>query len=809
MPKINTMRTVICFLILLVSINFCTSQNSASFEPIQSKGTIPEDVLIKRSEKIKTAIEENASKKDKKRKKRAAFAASSAFSIHQLLLSGDVLYNDMYSTYLNKIKDELLANDEELRKTITVYAVKHYVPNAFTFNNGKVFFNIGLLAYIHSEAEIAFILAHEIAHYTHKHSIKTFEKATDIIPKGYTKNKDDIFAINQFSQEQEKEADSKGLELFLKSKYKRTSALLTFEDLERTEFPLMDYKFPRELISNSKLFFNNKYELDSIIPYELTTDSMVKRLEKRVKDEEDRLKEEANEKDNKNKKKKDKSKEKNKTTVLSKSNKKTSDDEDDDEDKKDDEDDKYTFETTHPEAPLRRKILLDKMINEKVDTTYGEDFIVSTEEDFYNIKRNAIIESIRNQIILHNYEEASYYAAGLLLIDSSDLYYKKLFAKSFGSMALFSNKEWKTVHTKFNKTKGYYSDYLYMMYNMYNTDKALLITSALNYCYIQHKMYPQDDEFRSLCVSLAYKLKKDFSIDENFFKDIEISKEAYTESKPNKEVYKKKKKAKKTDDNKNGKFDNLVVASMSEYKDEKELKNIFNEAKELDESLKKLDTDNKKEFEKWIDENNVGTINKVIVYFPYFRKYKKVDITSKKLAKDEKRNEEFKEQLLDAAKIAKLDMEILDNSSLSSDDIDKLNDISRIKEYFNNVTFNDYVYKPNLVDKKILNDLRAKYKSDHILFIGAAPYRSNSYALTIYGMFLWPYLALPEFLMFGSAYDFYAVTLNLSTGEIDYKNEILMKMKDNRLMGKAVLYTFLNDIKHTKYVLNKLETTKK
>ncbi len=802
------MRAIYSLLILFVSINICFCQNAPSFEPIKSTGKIPDDILIKRSEKIKTAIEENASKKDKKKKKREAFAANSAFSIHQLLLSGDVLYNDMYSNYLNKIKDELLKDDEELRKTITVYAVKHHVPNAFTYNNGKVFFNIGLFSYLHSEAEIAFVLAHEISHYTQKHSIKTFEKVTDVLPKGYTKNKDDIFSINQFSHEQEKEADSKGLELFLKSKYRRTSALLTFEDLERTEFPLMDYKFPREMISNSKLFFNNKYELDSIIPYELATDSMVKRLEKRAKQEEERLKEEANNKGKKKSKEKEKNK-KEKTSVLSKSNKKTSEDDEDDDDKKDDEEDTYTFETTHPEAPLRRKILLDKMVSEKIDTSYGEDFIVDSEEEFYNIKRNAIIESIRNQIILHNYEEASYYSAGLLLIDSSDLYYKKLFAKSFGSMALFSNKEWKTVHTKFNKAKGYYSDYLYMMYNMYNTDKALLITTALNYCYQQYKMYPEDEEFKNLCVSLAYKLKKDFSIDENFFKDVEISKEAYTDSKPNKEVYKKKKKSKKNDDNKSGKFDNLVVASMSEFKDEKELKNIFNEAKELDESLKKLETENKKEFEKWIDENNVGTINKVIVYFPYFRKYKKVDITSKKMAKDEKRNEEFKEQLLDAAKLAKLDMEILDNNSLSSDDVDKLNDISRIKEYFNNVTFNNYVYKPNLVDKKILNDLRAKYKSDHILFIGAAPYRSNSYALTIYGMFLWPYLALPEFLMFGSAYDFYAVTLNLSTGEIDYKNEILMKMKDNRLMGKAVLYTFLNDIKHTKYVLNKLESTKK
>lgn len=795
------MKTFIFAMILLVSSTFVYSQNP-SFEPVQSKGTLPEDILIRKSEKIKSAIEENASKKDKKRKKRAEFAAGSANSIHELLLSGDVLYNDMYSVYLNKIKDELLSQDEELRKKITVYAVKKSVPNAFTFNDGKVFFNIGLLSYLNSEAEIAFILAHEISHYTQKHSIKTFEKATDILPKGYTKNKNDIFAINQFSQEQEKEADSKGLELFIKSKYRRTGALSMFEALERTEFPLMDYKFPRELISNSRLFFNSKFELDSIIPYELATDSMVLKLEKKVKAEEDRLKEMA---ENKTKKKE---KTKTRTSVLTKS--KTSESDDDSEDNNDD-DEPFLFETTHPESPLRRKILSTKMNSEGVDTSIGDDFITSTEEEFFELKRNAIIESIRNQIINHQYEEASYYSAGLLLIDSNDLYFKKLFAKSFGSMALFSTKEWRNVHTKFNKTKGYYSDYLYMMYNMYNTDKALLITTALNYCYIQHKQYPKDLEFYELCVALAYKLKKEFSIDEKFFKDIEISKVTYNEEKAKKEIYKKdrKNKTKKNEDNRNGKFDNLVVTSLSEYKDENELKQIFNDAKNLEETKKVLDTDSKKEYEKWLNENSVGTIKKVIVYFPFFRKFKKVDITSNKIAKNEKRNDEFKEQILDAAKIANLEVEILDNSSLSSEDMDKLNDLSRLKEYFTNITFNDYVYKPNLLDKKILSDLRSKYKSDHILFIGAMPYISQTYLITLYGMFLWPYLALPDLLKFGSAYNFYAVTLNLSTGEIDYKNEISMNMKDNRLIGKAALYSFLNDIKHTKYVLDKIETSKK
>jgi len=291
------MRINILSLFLFAFSLFGTSQvQDSSFYPVISSGELPEEVIASKSKKIMDVVKNNVDSKSKKssdkkkEKKRKDFAAANALTIDQLMLSGVVLYNDPYSVLLNKIKDELLANNDSLRNKIVVYAVRKAVPNAMTFNDGKVFFNIGLLSYLRNEAEIAYILAHEISHYTCNHSIKRFEKAMDIVPKGYTKDKNDVFELNQFSQENEKEADKKGLALFLQSKYNCVNAIKMFETLEMSEYPVFDYKFPRSWISNSKLFFNSKFELDSIIPITLTSDSAIVELEKKILEDEKKLK---------------------------------------------------------------------------------------------------------------------------------------------------------------------------------------------------------------------------------------------------------------------------------------------------------------------------------------------------------------------------------------------------------------------------------------------------------------------------------------------------------------------------------------
>ena len=274
------------FLLLFSFVYFCNNSlaqvSDSGYTHLQSSGRIPKDILKSRSQKIKevmaqVATEEKAESK-KKQKLKKMFNASSALTIDQILLSGNTLFNDEISVYLNSIKDELLKNDTSLRNTVKIYLLKSATANAFTLNDGKVFFNIGLLNYLKTEAEIAFVIAHEISHYTLKHSVKQFDYNVDNKLNQKMERKERFYDKNQFSQTQEKEADLKALELIYNSKYSLKSSFETMETLELVEYNAFNYKFPRSWLANSNFSLGSWFELDSIKPIELANEDKIKKM---------------------------------------------------------------------------------------------------------------------------------------------------------------------------------------------------------------------------------------------------------------------------------------------------------------------------------------------------------------------------------------------------------------------------------------------------------------------------------------------------------------------------------------------------
>jgi predicted Zn-dependent protease len=63
--------------------------------------------------------------------------------------------------------------------SLRVYIVEDPTNNALTAPNGMVVVWTGLLLRVQSEAELAFVLGHEITHYLKRHSVTNFEKATN------------------------------------------------------------------------------------------------------------------------------------------------------------------------------------------------------------------------------------------------------------------------------------------------------------------------------------------------------------------------------------------------------------------------------------------------------------------------------------------------------------------------------------------------------------------------------------------------------------------------------------------------------
>jgi len=220
-----------CWLILLP---FCFSgealvaQNQfidASFSGVKAAGEIPDDFLTSWAEKYSNRLKEeiNNGSTGRELNKRDEFWLSQLHAIDELLNSGKLCFGDPISVYLNEIADEILADNPDLRKQIRIYSYHSPEVNAFTVADGIIAVYTGLFAHVKSEAELAFVLSHEIAHYTKEHMFASYEQALENQSTGwFAESLNPMAQFERFvdrRKEQEEEADLGGLDLFLKTNY--------------------------------------------------------------------------------------------------------------------------------------------------------------------------------------------------------------------------------------------------------------------------------------------------------------------------------------------------------------------------------------------------------------------------------------------------------------------------------------------------------------------------------------------------------------------------------------------------------------
>lgn len=165
-------------LLLGVLYSCLIAQNTTNI-PLSENDTLPEKFRLKVSE-LRDHIYKGIPKEYNNSiepRRLYHFADFNAYSITQLVSSGDIYDNwpDLES-YLNKILQKVMPNEIKSDSLIHAYVLKDPAFNAFMTPSGLTFINIGLLTYIDDEASLASIIAHELAHYYKRHSLKTFIK---------------------------------------------------------------------------------------------------------------------------------------------------------------------------------------------------------------------------------------------------------------------------------------------------------------------------------------------------------------------------------------------------------------------------------------------------------------------------------------------------------------------------------------------------------------------------------------------------------------------------------------------------------
>lgn len=80
-------------------------------------------------------------------------------------------------TYLQSVVQKIIAANPGMQGTdARVFFARDWWPNAYSVGDGTIAINAGLLLFLDNEAELAFVLCHELAHYQLDHSGKSVKK---------------------------------------------------------------------------------------------------------------------------------------------------------------------------------------------------------------------------------------------------------------------------------------------------------------------------------------------------------------------------------------------------------------------------------------------------------------------------------------------------------------------------------------------------------------------------------------------------------------------------------------------------------
>lgn len=231
-----------------------------NYTTLLSRGSLPrdfsEDTYVKVEEEIRKGREGMSHYRHKE------FLERTNYAIDELLHSGYITFGDDVSEYVEDVADKLLRGKRELRSELRFYTLKSNATNAFSTDQGIIFVTTGLVSQLSNEAQLAYILAHEICHYTEEHVLESFtwSKRNDS-KRGW------ISKMSIYSKEREFEADKLALDLYKKAGYSKDELVSTFDVLKYSYLPFDEIEVPQSYFSTDRMYIppsqfpTKKYEI--------------------------------------------------------------------------------------------------------------------------------------------------------------------------------------------------------------------------------------------------------------------------------------------------------------------------------------------------------------------------------------------------------------------------------------------------------------------------------------------------------------------------------------------------------------------
>lgn len=723
-----------------------------NYKPIEAKGEIPKEFVTRFSDVVSEEIDDFVSGSDSKTKRyKTDFLIRSTFSTKKVLLSGKVLFNDPVTVYINKVAAKIFAANKSLDKnSFRIYAYKSPIVNAFAFEDGLVLINLGLLAQLENEAQLALILCHEFTHYVNHDAIELFLESKEIDQgAGMYKNisyDDKMLYKSKYSQEKESTADLQGLSYYKNTNYSLKPVNGVFDVLKYSYLPFDDIPFDSSYFEFDAYVFPTEYKLKEVNP--IAADGL-------------------------------------------------------------EQDEDEAILKSHPGAEERREEILNHITLSEIKDESKKIFIAGSEAEFQKIRNICRFEMPR-MYLLHGYYEMAFYNAYLLEEKGfkNNLYLNQMKALAIGQMARKINVGTRVSKSSLSDVKENIqgeSQQVYFILNSLGRNKKEFNVFAVQFAYKMLLKHPNDEvlktNFEDLALALFEETRLKFS---DFLRTAQTPKttenlnekeKAVAESKSEKEKlmdairskdskYKKIEKKVYTETEVEDEDGNVVINrtkkgayfefAFSEYLNDK----IFTTTlKEKEKQYKKSKEDNKTDKEKAIAakikrlNNNRGYalgIDKITIVNPL---YNAVDKNGNNAYKSEKGQEELNDVLSQLAKKAKLEVDIIDVNKAS---------LLNTKAYNHAATLNEWIGEQFLfsdpieftsIEREKMQSIMKNYDSRYFLWTGIVSNKSKKYTL------------------------FFNVLFDLESNAVKFNSFKTLNARSTKTIIKSEMYHIFNQIK--------------
>ncbi|HXC05058.1 MAG TPA: M48 family metallopeptidase, partial [Bacteroidia bacterium] len=258
-------KALLCFvfLVLVVGCERLGAQFPAeNYVPLRNYSLSPDE--LKHIDLAYDSIAKGISYDNKKAKKLIQQSIKeSKDEFHDMNTDARIMHQDTISLYLQHIANRVVERNPGLvRRKPTIFCYRTSVPNASDRADGVIFVNLDLIAKLHNEEEMAFVICHEMGHDIKGHVIVRIQKLAGLLAdpvmsaklqeikhRKYNRYKaleallsDFLKQFTEHSRTHELQADSLGLVLFMNAGYKASQGLRTIQLLDSVDQPT--YKLP-------------------------------------------------------------------------------------------------------------------------------------------------------------------------------------------------------------------------------------------------------------------------------------------------------------------------------------------------------------------------------------------------------------------------------------------------------------------------------------------------------------------------------------------------------------------------------------